>query len=254
MFISSSGMPERVTCKISGRYVPISPTYDRNEFDQIYNKETHQNSFFEFLSKFHLILDFFIAKLLSKLKIYTNSKKKFKISQKLGRKIRKNHDFRRKKFRFFFNKFWFFSFSKYKITPNSWRNRRQNSKSGRCRRDRSKFSPNFHQFFTKFSLNFIKYRMVLVRFLIESVHFLHKFNEYARVQLEARRGKIQKIQRLKKKLKISKNNRRKKTKKNSIFLIIYRKIEAFGPPDYWVVPGRAPRAPTRPHGTKKCVS
>ena len=74
--------------------------------------------------------------------------------------------------------------------------------------------------------------MVLVRFLIESVHFLHKFNEYARVQLEARRGKIQKIQRLKKKLKISKNNRRKKTKKISIFLIIYRKIEAFGPPDY----------------------
>ena len=78
MFISSSGMPERVTCKISGRYVPISPTYDRNEFDQIYNKETHQNAFFEFISKFHQILNFFIAKLLSKLKIYTNSKKKFK--------------------------------------------------------------------------------------------------------------------------------------------------------------------------------
>ena len=71
-----------------------------------------------------------------------------------------------------------------------------------------------------------------MRFLIESVHFLHKFNEYARVQLEARRGKIQKIQRLKKKLKISKKQQKKKDKKNSIFLIIYRKIEAFGPPDY----------------------
>ena len=53
MFISSSGMPERVTCKISGRYVPISPTYDQNEFVKFYNKETHQNSFFKFLSKFH---------------------------------------------------------------------------------------------------------------------------------------------------------------------------------------------------------
>ena len=37
--------------------MPISPTYDRNEFDQIYNKESHKNSFFEFLSKFHQILD-----------------------------------------------------------------------------------------------------------------------------------------------------------------------------------------------------
>ena len=70
MFISSSEIPEGVNCKISGRYVPISPTYDRNEFDQIYNKETHQNAFFEFISKFHQILNFFIAKLLSKLKIY----------------------------------------------------------------------------------------------------------------------------------------------------------------------------------------
>ena len=70
--------------------MPISPTYDRNEFDQIYNKETHQKSLFSFLSKFHQILDFLSAKLPSKLKIYTNSKKKFKISQKLGRKIRKN--------------------------------------------------------------------------------------------------------------------------------------------------------------------
>ena len=86
MFISSSGMPERVTCKISGRYVPISPTYDRNEFDQIYNKETHQNAFFEFVSKFHQILNFFIAKLLSKLKIYTNSKKKFEFGKKQQKK------------------------------------------------------------------------------------------------------------------------------------------------------------------------
>ena len=86
MFISFSGIPERVTCKISGRYVPISPTYDRNEFDQIYNKETHQNAFFEFISKFHQILNFFIAKLLSKLKIYTNSKKKLKFGKKQQKK------------------------------------------------------------------------------------------------------------------------------------------------------------------------
>ena len=79
MFISSSEIQERVKCKKSGRYVPISPTYDRNEFDQIYNKETHQNAFFEFISKFHQILNFFIAKLLSLLKIYTNSKKKIQI-------------------------------------------------------------------------------------------------------------------------------------------------------------------------------
>ena len=51
-------------------------------FDQIYNKETDQNAFFEFISKFHQILNFFIAKLLSKLKIYTNSKKKFKFGKK----------------------------------------------------------------------------------------------------------------------------------------------------------------------------
>ena len=66
--------------------MPISPTYDRNEFDQIYNKETHQNAFFEFISKFHQILNFFIAKLLSKLKIYTNSKKKFKFGKKNNRR------------------------------------------------------------------------------------------------------------------------------------------------------------------------
>ena len=56
-----------------------------------------------------------------------------------------------------------------------------------------------------------------MRFLIESVHFLHKSNEYARVQLEARRGKIQKIQRLKKKLKISKKQQKKKDKKKFDF-------------------------------------
>ena len=43
MFISFSGIPERVTCKISGRYVPISPTYDPNAFVKNYNKEMHQN-------------------------------------------------------------------------------------------------------------------------------------------------------------------------------------------------------------------
>ena len=54
MLISSSGMPERVTCKISGRYVPISPTYDQNEFVKFYNKETHQNSFFFQVSQFFI--------------------------------------------------------------------------------------------------------------------------------------------------------------------------------------------------------
>ena len=151
MFISSLRIPQLVKYKISGRYVPISPTYDRNEFDQIYNKETHQKSLFSFLSKFHQILDFLSAKLPSKLKIYTNSKKKFKISQKLGRKIRKNRDFRWKKSRFFFYKFWFFSFSNCKITPNSWRNQRQNSKSGRYRRDRNGHTKNICNFLRNFA-------------------------------------------------------------------------------------------------------
>ena len=87
MFTSFAGILERVTCKISGRYVPISPTYDRNEFDQIYNKETHQKSLFSFLSKFHQILDFLKAKLPSKLKIYTNSKKKFNFAISSPQKI-----------------------------------------------------------------------------------------------------------------------------------------------------------------------
>ena len=42
MFISSSGMPQLVKCKISGRYVPISPSYDPNEFVHFYNKKSHQ--------------------------------------------------------------------------------------------------------------------------------------------------------------------------------------------------------------------
>ena len=42
MFISSSGMPQLVKCKISGRYVPISPSYDPNEFVHFYNKKSHK--------------------------------------------------------------------------------------------------------------------------------------------------------------------------------------------------------------------
>ena len=42
MFISSSGMPQLVKCKISGRYVPISPSYDPNEFVHFYNKTSHK--------------------------------------------------------------------------------------------------------------------------------------------------------------------------------------------------------------------
>ena len=81
MFISSSEIPERVKCKISGRYVPISPTYDQNEFVKFYNKETHQNSLFKFLSTFHQILDFFIAKLLSELQINTSLEKNWKLGK-----------------------------------------------------------------------------------------------------------------------------------------------------------------------------
>ena len=86
MFISFSGIPERVTCKISGRYVPISPTYDQNEFVKFYNKETHQNSFFSSLSIFHQILDFSIPKLLSELQIYTSLKKSSKLAKNNRRK------------------------------------------------------------------------------------------------------------------------------------------------------------------------
>ena len=85
MFISSSGMPERVTCKISGRYVPISPTYDQNEFVKFYNKETHQ-IFFSSLSNFHQILDFSIPKLLSELQIDTSLKKNSKLAKNNRRK------------------------------------------------------------------------------------------------------------------------------------------------------------------------
>ena len=61
--------------------MPISPTYDQNEFVKFYNKETHQNSFFKFLSTFHQILDFFIAKLLSKLQINTSLEKNSKLAK-----------------------------------------------------------------------------------------------------------------------------------------------------------------------------
>ena len=83
-------MPERVTCKISGRYVPISPTYDQNEFVKFYNKETHQNSLFKFLSTFHQILDFFIAKLLSDLQINTSLEKNSKLAKNNRGKKPKN--------------------------------------------------------------------------------------------------------------------------------------------------------------------
>ena len=66
--------------------MPISPTYDQNEFVTFYNKETHQNSLFKFLSTFHQIFDFFIAKLLSELQIYTCLKKNSKLAKKQQKK------------------------------------------------------------------------------------------------------------------------------------------------------------------------
>ena len=66
MFISSSGMPQLVNCKISGRYVPISPSYDPNEFVHFYNKKSHQKimTFFtNFLSLFFRSLVFFFEKI-----------------------------------------------------------------------------------------------------------------------------------------------------------------------------------------------
>ena len=83
-------MPQLVKFKIYDRYVPISPTYDQNEFVKFYNKETHQNSLFKFLSTFHQILDFFIAKLLSDLQINTSLEKNSKLAKNNRRKKPKN--------------------------------------------------------------------------------------------------------------------------------------------------------------------
>ena len=66
--------------------MPISPTYDQNEFVKFYNKETHQNSLFKFLSTFHQILDFFIAKLLAELQINTSLGKNSKLAKNNRRK------------------------------------------------------------------------------------------------------------------------------------------------------------------------
>ena len=43
MLNSSSPMLELIKFKIYGRYVPISPSYDPNEFVHFYNKKSHQN-------------------------------------------------------------------------------------------------------------------------------------------------------------------------------------------------------------------
>ena len=90
MFISSSGMPERVTCKISGRYVPISPTYDQNEFVKFYNKETHQNSFFFKSLKFSSNSWFFYSEIALWTPNLHEPEEKFKISKKQQRKKAKN--------------------------------------------------------------------------------------------------------------------------------------------------------------------
>ena len=93
MFISSSGMPQLVKCKISGRYVPISPSYDPNEFVHFYNKKSHQKimTFITiFLSLFFRILVFFFEKLRNTSTLSTNPKKKLKNSLIQPRTSRSN--------------------------------------------------------------------------------------------------------------------------------------------------------------------
>ena len=93
MFISSSGMPQLVKCKISGRYVPISPSYDPNEFVHFYNKKSHQKimTFITiFLSLFFRILVFFFEKLRNKSTLSTNPKRKLKNSLIQPRTSRSN--------------------------------------------------------------------------------------------------------------------------------------------------------------------
>ena len=58
--------------------------------DELYTDSYH-NSFFEFLSTFHQILDFFIAKLLSDLQINTSLEKNSKLAKNnRGKKQKKN--------------------------------------------------------------------------------------------------------------------------------------------------------------------
>ena len=93
MFISSSGMPQLVKCKISGRYVPISPSYDPNEFVHFYNKKSHQKimTFITiFLSLFFRSLVFFFKKLRNQSTLSTNPKRKFKNSLIQPRTSRSN--------------------------------------------------------------------------------------------------------------------------------------------------------------------
>ena len=93
MFISSSGMPQLVKCKISGRYVPISPSYDPNEFVHFYNKKSHQKimTFITiFLSLFFRSLVFFFKKLRNQSTLSTNPKRKFKNSLIQPRRSRSN--------------------------------------------------------------------------------------------------------------------------------------------------------------------
>ena len=93
MFISSSGMPQLVKFKIYGRYVPISPSYDPNEFVHFYNKKSHQKimTFITiFLSFFFRILVFFFEKLRNTSTLSTNPKRKLKNSLIQPRTSRSN--------------------------------------------------------------------------------------------------------------------------------------------------------------------
>ena len=93
MFISSSGMPQLVKCKISGRYVPISPSYDPNEFVHFYNKKSHQKimTFItNCLSLFFRSLVFFFKKLRNQSTLSTIPKRKFKNSLIQPRTSRSN--------------------------------------------------------------------------------------------------------------------------------------------------------------------
>ena len=96
MFISSSGMPQLVKCKISGRYVPISPSYDPNEFVHFYNKKSHQKimTFITiFLSLFFRSLVFFFKKLRNQSTLSTIPKRKFKNSSIRTRTGRPKFDY-----------------------------------------------------------------------------------------------------------------------------------------------------------------
>ena len=76
-------MPQLVKCKISGRYVPISPSYDPNEFVHFYNKKSHHKimTFITiFLSLFFSNFAVIFEKLRNTSTLSTNPKRKLKNS------------------------------------------------------------------------------------------------------------------------------------------------------------------------------